>query len=120
MKFLQGQQDLGKVEPSHVFGEPLLFLEASAHVAPCGILKEQEEFLRGLESVLEPDDEGMLGVCQHISLGLGILDEVLAKDLLFVKNLHSEVLSSAHSLPLACAFFRLLYLHLLAKVDNAE
>ena len=95
MKFLQGQQDLGKVEPSHVFGEPLLFLEASAHVAPCGILKEQEEFLRGLESVLEPDDEGMLGVGEHIPFGLGVPHQVLAEDALFREDFHRVELTGA-------------------------
>ena len=48
-----------------------------------------------LEGVIEPDNEGMLRVREHISLSLRIFNQVLAENLLLVQDLHSEVLASA-------------------------
>lgn len=93
VEVLKGKQDLSQVQPGAVLGESLVFLEGTAHVTTRGVVQEKEQLLRRLKGVLKANDEWMVSVGEHITLGLGILDKVLTENLLLIQYLHCEVLS---------------------------
>src|SRR5438128_2647112 len=88
VQVLQGKQDLCQVHPGSLLREPPVLVECPAHVASMGVVQQEEQLLRCLECILQAHYEWVLGVCEHISLRLGILDQVLPQDLLLVQYLH--------------------------------
>lgn len=115
MQVFECQQDLCQVKPSTILSEPFVFLQSTAHVTAGCVIKEQEKFLRGLKSVLESDDEGVMRSSHYITFCLSVLDQVLAEDLLFIQDLHCKVLASTLRFCLRCQNSELL-----DEIDDTE
>ena len=90
VQVLQCKKHLSKVNTSTILSKPFVLLKCTTHVATRRVVKQQEKLLWCLESILEPNNEGVSRVCQHISLSLRIFNQILAQDLLFVQDFHRK------------------------------
>ena len=93
MQVFKRQQNLSEVDTCSILSKSLIFLQGTAHISAWRVVKKQEELFRRLERILEPNNEGMVRHSHNITLRLRILHQVLAEDLLLVKNLHRVVLA---------------------------
>jgi hypothetical protein len=65
MQALEGQQNLCGIKSSSVFREPLFSPEVIEELAAVQKVNDEIQLLRGLESVMQSDDEGMPNLLQN-------------------------------------------------------
>ena len=92
MQVLNGKQYFSHVHLGTILSEPLVLVECAGHVPAMRILEQHEKLLWGLERVLEANDERVLCKGHDIALRLRILDQVIAHDLLLIKDFHGVLL----------------------------
>ena len=72
VQVLEGELHLRHVHAREPLVEAFVVLDQSLQVAAAAVLEHQYEVGWRLESVVQPDDEGMLDVGQHVALGEGV------------------------------------------------
>ena len=73
VQVLQCKKHLSEIYASSILSKPLVLLKRTTHIATRCVVKQQEKLLRRFKSILEPNNERMSRVGQHISLRFRIL-----------------------------------------------
>ena len=72
MKTFESTQEFGRVESSAIDVESLLLLQVMEQLAPVDKGQHEVEFLRRLEGKFQGDDEGVVDLSEHGTLGQGM------------------------------------------------
>ena len=87
VQVLEGQTDLGDVQPRHLLRQVADVAKQREEVAAVDELHHHVQVVGRGERVVQPDDERVLRMRHHLSLGLDVLDLILPLEILLPNHL---------------------------------
>mmetsp|Transcript_73663 Transcript_73663/g.208612 ORF Transcript_73663/g.208612 Transcript_73663/m.208612 type:complete len:338 (+) Transcript_73663:785-1798(+) len=88
VQVLDGQQDLGGVEPAAALREAACAAKVEEELPARAVLQHEVQLLRRLEGVVQGDDEGVRHGLEHVPLRLRVLHLVAFDHVLLPQHLH--------------------------------